>query len=533
MTFLRKNKYHVGAFLLITVMFIFSVIARKENLKAPLANPLEWITAHTLITCDIWQNNGGPSAYHFSPVYTYPGKGNQRITMLGGVVDTKGEVYYVSYPPFSFLFAYYATQLSGGTDAQSIRILSLSIHFVCAILIYILAIQLQYETKKNHFSIAGITASFLYLFSSGNLWVHGNLYFADILLQPLFIAGILFAIRLVKGSTDNENKIIIALGVLCFFASYTEWLGVFFSFISGLIFLLLFFLKKEKKFIQAFLVIGFSSALAVAITVAQYSAITGFEKLKKVSTQKYDERSGRTETDNPENLFTLDNSYAHEFMIDRIDYNYKMAENFIGIFTCVFLILVLIPNARRRIGSVPIHSALLALVTIPIAMHYLVFFNFNAMHDFASVKAGFLFVIICLIFVSQIEHMLSFSLNIVFFCVIAILAADKGMESIHRYHAKFSASNVDWNRIETGAEMRKNGKKDAAIFMNITANPELVYVAGHNVFPIKDTSELTHRANFLETEEVQYYHHNETKLDYILEFKRVNQKLILQKKIEL
>ena len=62
----------------------------------------EWITAHTLLTCQIWEENGGPSAYNFNPVYTYPGEGNGHRDVLGGVAAKNGDVYYVSYPPFTF-----------------------------------------------------------------------------------------------------------------------------------------------------------------------------------------------------------------------------------------------------------------------------------------------------------------------------------------------------------------------------------------------------------------------------------------------
>ncbi|MBK9190197.1 MAG: hypothetical protein IPM77_01175 [Crocinitomicaceae bacterium] len=106
MNFFKQNKYHLIGISAIVVLFFISVSIRQENFSVPLSRHHEWITAHTLITCEIWEKNGGPSAYHFSPVYTYPGEGNIRRKMLGGVVDDKGEVYYVSYPPFSFLFAY-------------------------------------------------------------------------------------------------------------------------------------------------------------------------------------------------------------------------------------------------------------------------------------------------------------------------------------------------------------------------------------------------------------------------------------------
>ena len=439
----------------------------------PLANPLEWITAHTLITCDIWEKNGGPSAYGFSPVYTYPGEGNARRTMLGGVVDEKGDVYYVSYPPFSFLFAYYATKIFGGANAEAIRMLGISIHLICAIMLYLVAVSLRSEKDKTKLSIAGLTAAFLYLFSSGNLWAHGNLYFADILVQPLLILALYLVIRFIRNQFRKEWLFICLLSLLCFFGTYTEWLGLFFSFFAGLTFLVFYFFKKEKRYLKAFFAVGFSAAFALALTVVQYSSIAGWDKLKEVSTSKYEERSGRSDTP-PDELFTIESSYAYDFMIQRTNYNYKMVENFVGIFAVLFVVVLLIPVFRKNMNGIGISSLILLLVLSSVGLHYVVFFNFNALHDFASLKAGFVFVLISTVFILLIESALKLKFKVALLALIVYLALDKGMESVERYHQKFSADDVDWDRIETGKAMQKYGDKDKAVFMNIFSNPELV-----------------------------------------------------------
>ena len=287
MSFILRNKYHFIALTSILFLFLLSVFVRKENMAEPLTRHHEWITAHTLITCEIWDQNGGPSAYHYSPVYTYPGKGNMKRRMLGGVVDETGNVYYVSYPPFAFLFAYYATQIIGGPSIDSIRTLNLAVHFLCAIFIYLIAHSLSSEQQKKQLCIAGIFGAFLYLFSAGNLWIHGNLYFADMLVQLFVISGIYFSIRFFKKDYKNELVFLSVLFFLFFLATYTEWLGLFLAFAFGLAFAVAYFVKREIRFLKAFFVVGIASVLAIAITIKQYSSIAGWDELKRVSTEKY------------------------------------------------------------------------------------------------------------------------------------------------------------------------------------------------------------------------------------------------------
>jgi hypothetical protein len=561
MTFLKKNIYHLAGLLLIVILFVLSVFIRKENHSVPLSRHHEWITAHTLITCEIWAENGGPSAYHFSPVYTYPGEGNAGRHMLGGVEDEKGDVYYVSYPPFSFLFAYYATQFMGGPDTDSIRSLNLSIHLLCALLLYLIAVSLAIEKNKNYFSIAGVTAAFLYLFSTGNLWIHGNLYFADMLAQLFIIAGIYLTIRFFKKNYRKEMLFLSALATIFFLATYTEWLGLFLSFFIGMAFLAGYFIKKEKRFLKAFFSVGIASALALALTLMQYASIAGWDQFKEVSTSKYEDRSGRKSMEETPAGFTLENEDAYRFLVKRVDVFYKMAENFVGISAIIFVLVFLIFKIRKgkRNANVPVvgdapdryrdnrvptegsfpannqNTVIAMLVTVllilSVLVHYFLFFNFNALHDFSSLKTGFVFVLIVLVFLVLAEAKMNLGWRIVLFAVITILCIDKGRESIQRYRETFPLAETDWDRISTGAVMKKYGRPEAAVFMNIPSNPELVYAAHHNVFPLMDTTELHKMMVYYGNDKGQYYHHQGTKLEYILEFEMQNDRLVFLNRV--
>lgn len=531
MNFLKHNKYHLAGLTAVILLFIISVSIRKENLSSPLSRHHEWITAHTLMTCEIWEQNGGPSAYHFSPVYTYKGEGNQKRRMLGGVTDAKGDVYYVSYPPFAFLFAYYGTQLLGGPDTQSIRTLSLAVHMFCALFIYLIATTFLPESRRNYFSIAGITGAFLYLFSNGNLWVHGNLYFSDMLVQLFIISGLYFSILFLKESVKSTKLIIAALGIAFFLATYTEWLGLLMSFFVGITFLVIWIVRRSRRYLAAFFTVGFASLLALTLTLIQYSSIAGWDKFKEVSTEKYQERSGHESAENSPSQFNLENDEAYTFMIGRIDRYYKMAQNFVGVFIIILAVVLLIPNARNRIEHAGISVGVILLLGASVLTHYYLFFNFNSLHDFSSLKTGFIIIMLVVVFISMIESAFNLTLNAALFLLIGYLSVDKGLQSITDYRVDFPLSEVDWKRLETGEHIRKYARPDQAVFINISSNPELVYAAKHNVFPIKDTSEILLFMNHFSNEHGQYYHHRDQELEYIQEFEKSGDKIIFTKRM--
>ena len=533
MTFLKQNKYHFLAGLVILLLFLLSVHLRRDNLALPLSRHHEWITAHTLITCQVWQENGGPSAYHFSPVYTFPGEGNNGRTMLGGVVDEKGDVYYVSYPPFAFLFAYYATQVLGGPDVDSIRQLNLAIHLLCSIFIYLLAVTLASTDKKHQFSIAGICAAFLYLFSAGNLWIHGNLYFADMMVQLFVIAGLYFSVRFFKKEYLNERVQLSILFFVFFLAAYTEWLGLFLAFFTGIGFLLAWLMAREKRFIKAFITVGTAAALALVLTVWQYSSIAGWDNLKKVSVAKYEERSGHESAELSPNKFNLENDAALNFLVDKVDEGYKMAENFVGIFLVLFLLVALFRRMRRNMVAPQWHSVTFCVFALAVLTHYYLFFNFNALHDFSSLKTGFLMILLVLLFISLTESMFSITFRRMLLLLVVALAVDKGLESVEKYNAVNPTSAVDWNRIRTAEMIRLHSRPDVAVFANIYTNPELVYYSGHAVFPIHDTADLKVFTTFFENNKGQYYHHSGTELEYILEFERRGDGIVYKNKINM
>ena len=522
MNFLLRRKYDLIGIGVIGLLFFISIYVRSENLKAPLSRHHEWITAHALLTAEIWDQNGGPSAYGFNPVYTYKGEGNSRNRMLGGITDSIGDTYYVSYPPFAYIYLYYSSQLVGGPSLFSARFSALSLHIITAWLIYFLIGSIRPPTEKKRFNFAGIIAAGLYIFAQGNLWFHGNLFFSDMVVQPLFIGGLLSAVHYFKGNYKNEKLILFGLFLLFFISTYTEWLGLFSAFFTGVFFLIMAIVKKRKQLLKPFFVIGIGSALALGLTISQYSSIDGWDAYKATSEKKYAERSGHNSVNPNDVKFTMFHEESFSNMKQTFNSYYKSIENYVGFAFGITVLLILLRLTKKLKMSA--HSdnlkwgtALVTLIILPIVLHYLLFYNFNAMHYFSGLKTSIIIVVLAGILVQMSMRIaththayLVFSLMTFF----AILLGIKSNSAIKRYTEDHILKMIDYDRITSAKAMKLNGNPDEIIFMNVRLSPEQVFYAKHNPMPVNDNDTLTMLTlmKLRKNLKAQYYHHEGSKL---------------------
>ena len=116
---------------ILLLLFAFSVFARAPKLNGYLGWHHQWLSAHTLLTLTIWDENGIAN-HNFNPVYTFGNPRDKHIQSLtSGIPDEKGDYYYVSYPPFSFLLAYFCLSVvQAPISPYSIYALNLLLHFV-------------------------------------------------------------------------------------------------------------------------------------------------------------------------------------------------------------------------------------------------------------------------------------------------------------------------------------------------------------------------------------------------------------------
>lgn len=526
-----QNKFHLSAILTVLILFVATLFIREENMKAELSADYEWLTAHVLVTTDIWYENGGPSAYGFNPVYTYSGAGSKKIGALGGVMDEKGDFFYTSYPPFVFIFAYYSTTLFGSPNVYNLRAISLIIHFFCAFLIYLIIRKLS-NREEDHYPIAGVLGAFLYLFSAGTLWMHSLLYFSDMLVQLFLIWSIYLLVRFFKKDYKNETGFLIGFGIIIFLGCYTEWLAVFFAFISGITLLTLYFLNKQKRFIKGFLVVGFSSALAIGITITQYSSISGFENYKKVSLLKYSERSGHEIAELTPNNFNMESEDAFKMLRSNIDRNFSMAENLVGIFFIILIPFVIWKKTRERMVQLKWKLTVPLILFLSILMHYYLFYNFNALHNFSNLKTGFFMIFCIAILVLILEESLKWQMRLGLLGVILFFTISRGIRSVDQYLALTPPIPTNDDRVRSARLVNEHHNPEKYVFISVFSTPAYMYEAHHIPFPAQDTTQMRVFMNNNNISEAQYYQHEGSHLEYMLEIKNLGDKLIVLDRID-
>jgi hypothetical protein len=535
MNFIKKHSFFLIGLISILLIFRISVSVRSANLNSEVGRYHEWITAHTLLTCQIWDENGGPSAYNFNPVYTYPGDGNEHRDVLGGVTAKNGDVYYVSYPPFTFLFNYYVSELLGGQSVANIRNVSLLVHFVTALLIFVLVGMVRPLTAQNTFNFPGLIAATIYIFVEGNLWFHGNLFFVDMMVQPLFIGGMILTIKYLKNDFKRKWLILGSLFFVFFLASYTEWLGLLSAFFTGLFFLIKAIISKNKTHLLPFFSIGLGASLALGLTMYQYSTINGWEQLKAVSQSKYDERSGHTASIDSAKENNLSNPESFETLTEHLDdSHYSIADCLVLCLTmCIFVAVA------YRFTKEPNHEItqknylpgiLLGLLFTPIIAHYLLFYNFNVLHSFGSLKIVAVTVVLTAIvfdYVYRRAKKMNQYLGLTLLLFFGILIGLKMNDEAANYTLEYPLEKLDMDRIESAKIIKKYSSPATAVMTNIPLTPEQMYYAHHSISPISghDTTVIHDVLRMRQNKTGDYYHHNGSKLITLTRYELRDNKL--------
>lgn len=530
---LLDNKFHLSALAIVLAFFIGSIFLRSERLNQEINPRYEWITAHTLITHQAWNETGGPSAHHFSPLYTLDGKGNRYIHTLGGVQDEIGQMYYISYPPLSFLASYYACKLLGGHNEYNLRSFGLIIHFFCALFIYLLVKSLA-SKKGDYISISGLFGAFLYLFSSGTLWMHSVLFFADTFVQLFLILGIYLLIKIVKREFKSEKTILILTGLIFFAASYTEWLAVFASFIGGFGFLIAYFLSKDRLFLKVFILLGIVSALAVTLTIVQYSQIAGFEVYQKAAMSRFEIRSGHSLDVNINDGNNVSNPATYRMLVSNITRNFLMAINLIGIISISLFAFLIYPKTRKKFNKWKLKVYVILGLFLSVLIHYFVFFNFNAIHNFSNLKTGFLIIMVISIILVCIEDIFEMKYKLVLLVILVFLGITRGTRDFQRFENFEKPEEISENLVRSANIMKKYAHPNQYAFTNQNSvSPGYIYIAHHLPYQIKDTSNIAFLMDVFDTDTCQYYYHSKDSLEFILLFKLVGKKINQFDKIDL
>ena len=450
---------------IITILsvFLLSVIIRIPNLNRPLSKHHEFNTAFFLIPMEIWYQTSGFD-YNFSPVLNYQNKADKGINnFLGEDTEKNGNYYYLSFGPGAYLFPYIFLSAFGVPSIIGLQIFSLFIHLLCALILIKIA---HWFLEKNQLETKySVWIGVVYLFLPITLWFHGNGYTHHSLVVLFYLGAFYSYLKL------EESKVLgiyhIYLFIFLFLGIYTEWITCFLAFVF-LIFSL--FIKKYSLVIICLSVV----LLSVSLIVYQYSSLIGFEKYLDYLNERFLVRN---------NLRT--NGITYFSFLIKMGYWYLVA---FGCFIFIFIYLLIISLRNRKLFF---KKYFLAVFSLPIVMHHLIFPEFTFSHDYSVlIDASFLSIITMMLFVKN--ESISFKLRIVFIGVIFI-----GVVGQYYFINRPGEISQRGDRYDTfqkiGEYISKNAKRNEVVVLkgiHDLPNPQIVFYSKRNFYSIKTYREL-------------------------------------------
>jgi 4-amino-4-deoxy-L-arabinose transferase-like glycosyltransferase len=470
---------------LLVLLFALSVSVRWENLNRPFGAHHEWLTAHTLITLEVWDERG-ISNCHWSPIYSYSNAGDVNVGGLGGITDSKGDAYYVSYPPLGFYAPYFFMQLTGGdVTIKKMTAFSLGVHFVAAFFIWLLMYVIYNKNPREEFFRPAFIACAIYLFSAATLWFHSNIYFVDMLVQLFWIVEVYLLVRIVK---NPSNKWLwLWIGVLNFAAVYTEWIGVFIAAIAFITTVILFW--KQRKFLVP-AIIAVTTVLPIAMTIYSYSSIEGFETLKQVSMAKYEFRSGHNVEDTSHGI---QSGEAFKTFNKKYNDGYQPILELFKYLGLLFLAVLIFRKFKQFFTR--LEGLALLFILLSVLMHHATFFNFTVGHDFSMLKTGFLFSILAGVLCYKIVHLVEErwpKWQMVAVIPIVALLGWKLSDSVGSYYKQNDPKNPKLIHQILGNTIREQAEDDEMVFTGRwLGSPQTVWYAKRNLHEIEKVDEDT------------------------------------------
>jgi len=456
--------------LTLLLIFFLSFYIRTPWLDKPLSKS-GWVTAHTLITVEIWNRNGiCPSAA--TPVYTFQDS-DSGICALAGIRDKEGECYYVSYPSGGFMGPYLFFKLTRlDANEKNLRIFNMLLQFISAFFLYLLLLKVH-RLSFNQFCLPALIAFILYCYLPIFLFFHSEVYFSDTLAQPLFYICIYLFL---SWKNSLKRKFLILFSVLYFIFLMTEWLSVM---LGITLFVYAFFLKipKSEK-IKFILSLSLISIFTGILFVLQYSSINDFDTFYEMMIKKYAVRSGASGIEASEYGYSLSNPKSYSFIEGHYNRWFLPLINLTGLLIPLWLCVVIFFK-RFRISSEKIQLILLSF--FPVFLHLLILFNFNAVHEMGAMKvAGFLVIMVSLtvstfIIISQnkiINSIIAFSLF--------LLIGFKSYQSVIIYNKKSEELYSDFFNKRFGDGIQAHSTASDLIMVNIFTSPELIWHAKRN-----------------------------------------------------
>jgi len=452
-------------------IFLISVVVRLPELNRPLSKHHEFCTAISLRIMQIWYDNG-IEKYNYNPVMTFNNPAdkyiNNNANATGKMIDSAGNYYYVSHPPFAYYFPFFIFRtLNIRPDVLPLQLLNLLFHFISGLFVYFMVCLLSFNRARSLPYRPAVVAFVIYTFLPVTMWFQGNVYMSDMAIHLLFIIGVYTALKMIIRQKFYSPKYIFLYTLCLALMLYTSWLGVFFA--VGILVYSLLHVRSIKGFSVLIWTTIITSIIMLRLIVYQYSQINGLESYLIEMFNRYTLRGSLEGTD--QGLFHF--MFAYLWLLKTLLYNYVI--HYIVIYVIIGL-FVYLAASRKKLKIVFSENGyrFIWLSVLPVLLLHFFFLNYSV-QDFTVLYASLFFSVLLGILYDKVKKSGAVPIRVMQLGVVITVSL-----FICQYHAmNFLVRDDSYSR---GVEIAKAAGKDDVVFWPYQdIEPQLVFYAQRNV----------------------------------------------------
>lgn len=452
-------------------IFLLSVAVRWPHLNRPLSAHHEFCTAIALRIMQVWDTEGishvgyNPAMNYARPADKYI---NNHANQSGKMLDTNGNYYYVSHPPFAYYLPYFVFKLLHiKPDVPALQIFNLSLHFISGLFVYFTVCLLSFNRARSLPYRSALVAYVIYLFLPVTLWFQGNVFMSDMAVHTLFVIGVYTALKMIIRKKFYSPKYIFLYAVVLALMIYTSWMGLFFA--AGVLIYSLLHVRDIRGFRVLIYTTLLVSIFVLQLIVYQYAQINGLSAYIQEMLSRYLVRGSVGETD--KGLFHFMFSYL--WYVKNIVYNYLV--NYLIVYLIISLFVWLaISRKKLKIMFSENGYRFIWLCIMPVVLMHIVFLNYSQ-HDFTALYASLFFSVLLGILYDKVKKS----------GAIPIMQMRTGLAiAIALMVAEYFFINKNGSDkyLLAGDVIRQNtDTNEVAFLLNDAAEPQLVFYAERNI----------------------------------------------------
>ena len=288
-----------------------------------------------------------------------------------------------------------------------------------------------------------------------------------------------------------------------------------------MVMILRYFKYKDLLDLKVFITTALGSILAVIVTIVQYSNIKSWEILKEAWIDKFAVRSGSGLLEHPQNEeFTIKDTSSYEMLYSHLKGDLIGLKDYFFIILGLLLVLVLFKGFRLNLYQFKRRLLVPLVFLFAVLIHYIVFFNFNTIHTFSSIKLTIALVLVMTFILTIIWESFTFKIILPLRIAIGVVAILFIYQEVRRYNKLYNENTLNRNLYLSRTIIGSELNPDVYIFTNLPNCPEQIYCVKQDVFPADNRERVLQLMDALFVDRAYFYNSENSRLTERIYFER-------------